>query len=252
MIAARGLSISLADRALIESLEIEIKAGECWAVLGRNGSGKSSLLLAMAGLRWPSAGEVQLRGRSIHRWAPRELAQTVSIVLQDEPPDYWGNTLDYVMLGHFPRSRTAFSEDPALRNKALSLLEELDLAKHATQPYRTLSGGERQRARIAQTFMQDADCLLLDEPLQHLDLKHQLTVMQALARRAVAGGAVLMALHEPAMVSRLCDHVILLYDSGRALHGRIDEMLTLDNLELLYQCRLEPAVRSDIQVFVPR
>ena len=252
MIAARGVSIAVTDRTLIENLEIEINAGECWAVLGRNGSGKSSLLLAMAGLRRLSAGDVQLLGRSIHQWARRELAQTVSIVLQDEPPDYWGNTLDYVLLGRFPRSRIAFSEDPALRREALSLLEELDLTEHAAQPYRTLSGGERQRARIAQTFMQNAECLLLDEPLQHLDLKHQLAVMQALTRRAAAGRAVLMSLHEPAMASRLCDHVILLYDSGRARHGRIHEMLTLDNLELLYQCRLEPAGRSDIQVFVPR
>lgn len=252
MIAARGLSIALADRALIENLDIEIKAGECWAVLGRNGSGKSSLLLAMAGLRRPSAGEVQLRERSIGQWPCRELARTVSIVLQDESADYWGSTLDYVMLGRYPRSGTAYSEDPALRNHARSLLGELDLDAHEAQPYRTLSGGERQRARIAQSLMQDTECLLLDEPLQHLDLKHQLAVMQALARRATAGRAVLMALHEPAMASRLCDHVILLYDSGRALHGRIAEMLTLENLESLYQCRLEPADRSDIQVFVPR
>lgn len=252
MLTARGLSITVADRTLVGDLELEVRRGECWAVLGRNGSGKSSLLLALAGLRRPSAGRVELQERGIGDWPRMELAQRLGIVLQDEPADYWGNALDYVMLGRYPRSRTAYSEDPVLREQALALLEEVDLAAHGIQAYRTLSGGERQRARLAQAFMQDPECLLLDEPLQHLDLKHQLAVMQALARRAAGGRAVLMALHEPAMAARLCDHAVLLYDSGRVLHGRIAEMLTQDNLQLLYQCRLEPASQSDIQVFVPR
>jgi iron complex transport system ATP-binding protein len=100
--------------------------------------------------------------------------------------------------------------------------------------------------------MQDPECLLLDEPLQHLDLKHQLGVVQALARRAAGGRAVLMALHEPAMAARACDSAVLLYDSGRVRQGRIAEMLTQDNLELLYQCRLEPAGGPDARIFVPR
>ena len=252
MLATRSLSIALAGRTLVENLALELNPGECWAVLGRNGSGKSSLLLAMAGLRRPSAGRVELQGRPIDAWPRRELAQRIGILLQDEPADYWGNTLDYVLLGRYPRSRTAYSEDPAAKGEAMALLGEVDLAGHAAQPYRTLSGGERQRARLAQTFMQDPECLLLDEPLQHLDLKHQLDVMRALARRAAGGRAVLMALHEPTMAARLCDRAVLLYDSGRVLHGRITEMLTQDNLELLYQCRLEPAGRPDAQVFVPR
>lgn len=252
MLAALGLSIAVADRLLVGDLALEVKCGECWAVLGRNGSGKSSLLLAMAGLRRPTAGRVELQGRPIGDWPRLELAKRLGIVLQDEPADYWGTALDYVMLGNYPRSRTAYSEDPVPRERALALLGELDLAGHAAQPYRTLSGGERQRARLAQAFMQDPECLLLDEPLQHLDLKHQLAVMQALARRAAGGRAVLMALHEPAMAARLCDRAVLLYDSGRVLHGRIAEMLTQDNLQSLYQCRLEPAGQSDTQVFVPR
>ena len=252
MLATRSLSIAVAGRTLVEDLALEVESGECWAVLGCNGSGKSSLLLAMAGLRQPSAGRVELRGRPIDAWPRRALAQRLGILLQDEPADYWGSTLDYILLGRYPRSRTAYSEDPAARDEALALLEEVDLAVHAPQPYRTLSGGERQRARLAQVFMQDPECLLLDEPLQHLDLKHQLGVMQALARRAAGGRAVLMALHEPAMAARVCDNAVLLYDSGRVRQGRIAEMLTQDNLEQLYQCRLEPAGGPDARIFVPR
>ena len=250
MLAARGLTIAVAARTLISELTFEIPPGECWAVLGRNGAGKSSLLLALAGLRRPAAGHVDLRGRAIDAWPRRELAQQVGILLQDEPADYWGSTLDYVMLGRYPHSRTVYSGDAA--PGAQALLEELDLAAHAAQPFLTLSGGERQRARLAQALMQDTQCLLLDEPLQHLDLKHQLTVMQALERRAAAGRAAIMALHEPGMAARHCKHALLLYDSARVRHGPIDEMLTQDNLESLYQCRLEPAGGPGSRIFVPR
>jgi iron complex transport system ATP-binding protein len=252
MLAARSVDIGVAGRTLVSGLAIEFAAGDCWAVLGRNGSGKSSLLLALAGLRPPAAGRVELQGRPIDAWSRLELAQRLAILLQDEPGDYWGSTLDYVQLGRYPRSRAALGGDAALASEALALLEEFDLGSHAGQPFRTLSGGERQRARLAQTLMQDTACLLLDEPLQHLDLKHQLTVMQALVRRAAGGRAVVMALHEPAMAARHCERAILLYDSGRVRHGRVDEMLTLDNLEALYQCRLEPATGAESRIFLPR
>lgn len=252
MLAVLDLSVAVAGRTLIEGLALRIGRGECWAVLGRNGSGKSSLLLALAGLRRPEAGRVELQDRAIDAWPRRELAQNLGILLQDESADFWGKTLDYVLLGRYPRSRTARDGDPAAQAEALALLEEFDLATRGAQPYRTLSGGERQRARLAQALMQDTACLLLDEPLQHLDLKHQLTVMQALARRAAAGGALVMVLHEPSMAARYCDRALLLYDSARARHGRIDEMLTQENLELLYQCRLEPAGGPGVQAFLPR
>ena len=252
MLAALDLSIAVAGRTLIGGLALQIGRGECWAVLGRNGAGKSSLLLALAGLRRPAAGRVELQGRAIDAWPRLELARNLGILLQDESADYWGCTLDYVLLGRYPRSRAAHGRDPALNAEALALLEEFDLAAHARQAFRTLSGGERQRARLAQVLMQDTECLLLDEPLQHLDLKHQLTAMQALRRRATLGRTLVMAMHEPAMAARHCDRALLLYDSARVRQGRIDEMLTQDHLESLYQCRLEPAGGPGVQVFLPR
>ena len=252
MLAAQDLRIAVPGRTLINGLDLLIGGGERWAVLGRNGSGKSSLLLALAGLRRPAAGRVALQGRAIAAWPRLELARNLGILLQDESADYWGSTLDFVLLGRYPRSRTARAADPDLDAEALALLEEFDLAAHAAQAFRSLSGGERQRARLAQALMQDTECLLLDEPLQHLDLKHQLTAMQALSRRAALGRTLVMALHEPAMAARHCDRALLLYDSAPVRHGPIDAMLTQDNLESLYQCRLDPAGGAGVQVFLPR
>ena len=246
MLEARGLALSAGGRELVRGLDLALAPGECWSLLGRNGAGKTSLILALAGLRRPQSGAIALDGVPLSGMHRRDLARRVSVLLQDEDSDFWGSVLDYVMLGRYPVSRSAFDRDEEGRARARRLLDELDLAGREAQAYRTLSGGERQRARMAQVLVQDADVLLLDEPLQHLDLRHQAQVMRALATRAAQGRAVLAALHEPAHAARHCAFSVLLYDAGRASLGRSSDMLTQANLEALYQCRLEAGAWSPL------
>jgi iron complex transport system ATP-binding protein len=246
MIEARGLGIEVpgvAGRKLLAALSISLGAGDCCALLGRNGSGKSSLIAVLAGLRRPAAGTVEMEGRPLGAWHPRERARALGVLLQDEPGDYWGTTREYVRLGRYPHGdgNAADGAHGSGESHVAEVLEELDLGAHADQRYRSLSGGERQRARIAQLLAQDPRILLLDEPLQHLDLAHQARVMDALAARARRGKCVLMALHEPAMAARHCARAVLLYDSDRIAQGPAKTLLTQQNLESLYRCRLEAA-----------
>jgi len=241
MLNAAALRLSMGGRELVRDLDLSLAPGQCWALLGRNGAGKTSLIHALAGLRAPQAGAVALDGVPLSGIGRRDLARRVAVLLQDEESDFWGSVLDYVMLGRYPRSKSAWGRDEEGLAQARPLLAELDLGDRAAQAYRTLSGGERQRARLAQVLLQDTEVLLLDEPLQHLDLRHQAQVMRALATRASAGRTVLAALHEPGHAARHCGFAVLLYDAGRASLGRSSDMLTQANLEALYQCRLEPA-----------
>ncbi|OGA30258.1 MAG: hypothetical protein A3I01_19975 [Betaproteobacteria bacterium RIFCSPLOWO2_02_FULL_65_24] len=246
MLSTDKLSIDVPGRRLVDGLTMELKEGECCAILGRNGSGKSSLLAALAGLRRPAAGTVTLRGRLLASWPGRERARRLGVLLQDDSADYWGSTLDFVRLGRYPHGGVGPPE------AARALLAELDLAEHAAQRFRTLSGGERQRARIAQLLLQAPQLMLLDEPLQHLDLAHQAQVMALLERRAQAGCAILMVLHEPAVAARHCARAVLLYDAGRVAQGPSNIMLTQEHLETLYQCRLEPAGLPGLFAPLPR
>jgi iron complex transport system ATP-binding protein len=241
MLSASRLTLSAGGAELVRALDLALEPGQCWALLGRNGSGKTSLIHALAGLRPPQAGAVALDGVALRELGRADLARRVALLIQDEVSDFWGSVLDYVMLGRYPRSRSAWGGDPEGLARARHWLAELDLADRAAQSYRTLSGGERQRARLAQVLVQDADVLLLDEPLQHLDLRHQASVMRALASQAEQRKCVLAALHEPGHAARHCDFAVLLYDAGRASLGRSSDMLTQANLEALYRCRLEPA-----------
>jgi iron complex transport system ATP-binding protein len=246
MLEARGLALSAGGRDLVRGLDLSLDRGQCWSLLGRNGAGKTSLILALAGLRPPRSGAIALDGVPLAAIRRSELARRVAVLLQDEESDFWGSVLDYVMLGRYPGSRTAFARDEEGRERARGLLAELDLADRESQAYRTLSGGERQRARVAQVLLQDAKIMLLDEPLQHLDLRHQAQVMRAIAARAAEGRTVLAALHEPGHAARHCGFSVLLYDAGRASLGRSSDMLTQANLEALYRCRLEAGAWSPL------
>jgi iron complex transport system ATP-binding protein len=251
MLTAERLKLAVPGRVLIDGLDLALAPGESWALLGPNGAGKTSLLHALAGLRAPDAGTVRLDGAPLAAVGRRALAQRVGILLQDETESFWGSTLEYAMLGRLAHATGLLGPDAAAEGAARAALAELDLAAHAAQPYRTLSGGERQRARLAQLLVQDPECWLLDEPLAHLDLGHQLAVMETCARLARAGRTVVMALHEPLWAARYCGRALLVYDSGRFRHGPAQDVLTQDHLEALYGCRLAPAAASAAPLFVP-
>jgi len=250
-LAARGLTLRVPGRTLVDTLEVEVKAGERWAVLGPNGAGKSSVLAALAGLRAAAGGAVTLDGRQVSEYGRRDLARHVGILLQDEPESFWGSTLDYVRLGAIARGGTGFTSDPAIDRDARDAIAALDLGTRAAQPYRTLSGGERQRARIAQLLVQAPGYLLLDEPLTHLDLRHQLATLERLVALAHEGRAVVMALHEPWLAARYCDHALLLYDSARFSAGPAETLLRREPLEQLYGCTLEAFAEAGRRLFPP-
>lgn len=232
-----GLAFGYAGRALCEGVTLELAGGQCWAVLGNNGCGKSTLLRTLAGLLPPLAGKVSIEGQALAQQPDRLRARAIGLLLQEEHAAFWGSVLDYVLLGRYPHRHGLFgwsAEDFAAAHAAI---ERVDLRGRVDRPLSMLSGGERQRARLAQMLAQDAAVLLLDEPLQHLDLRHQLDTMSLLRDLATQQGkAVCMVLHDPLLAQRHCDHALLLFDDGRWQAGTREQLLRRDELERLYGC----------------
>jgi iron complex transport system ATP-binding protein len=249
MLEARNLSVSIGGKTVCRDLNFAVQPGQCWGVLGQNGAGKSTLLRTLAGLHAPDAGEVRWGEAEITTMPRRELAQQLGVLLQIEGGEFWGAVQDYVLLGRFPHRRALFgysAEDEAIAQQALAAVELVGLAQ---RPLNQLSGGERQRAAIAQLLAQQAHCLLLDEPLQHLDLRHQaqmMTLFSSLKERAV-----LMVLHDLLWAQRNCDHLLLLFPDGRSLTGPAAELLTREHLEDIYQCRLREVAVEGERCFLP-
>lgn len=258
MLEARNLTVSIGGKTICRDLNLVVQPGECWGVLGQNGAGKSTLLRTLAGLHQPDAGEVLLgsssgeaSGVAIHRIERRELARRLGVLLQSEEGEFWGSVREYVLLGRFPHRRGWFGHSAADEVVAEQALAELGLEMLAQRPLNQLSGGERQRAAIAQLLAQQPQCLLLDEPLQHLDLRHQAQAMALFAAQAEARQAVFMVLHDLLWAQRCCDHLLLLFPDGRALAGEAGALLTRENLEALYQCALREFSVEGERHFVP-
>jgi iron complex transport system ATP-binding protein len=238
ILRAAQLSVAMGARALVSDLDLRVEAGEIWAVLGCNGSGKSTLLHALAGLAPAQSGSVEIAGQPLTAYARRDLGRTVGVLLQREDAEFWGSLAAYVALGRYPHGGAWFGASADDEEIVLSALAAFELDALAAQSFSTLSGGERQRARLAQLWAQRPSLLLLDEPLQHLDLRHQLRTLE-LVRRAVAetGRAALVVLHDLAYATR-CDKVLLLYGNGRYEAGNAAELLQPERLESLYGCAI--------------
>ena len=235
---AEGLTVGVGARALCTDLELTVAPGELWAVLGCNGSGKTTLLHTLAGLAPAAAGRVTVAGKLLEQYARRELGRTLGILLQREDQEFWGSLADYVKLGRYPHARSLFGWTADDEDAAVRALAAFDLAALAGQAYGTLSGGERQRARLAQLWAQDPRIMLLDEPLQHLDLRHQLQTLDRLREATrTAGKAAAIVLHDLTFAGR-CDRVLMLYGDGRYAAGTAAALLQAGRLESLYGCRV--------------
>ncbi len=251
MLQIENLTIRAGARVLVRDLDFTVTAGETWAVLGCNGSGKTTLLHALAGLAPASTGRVTLAGKLLAAYAPRELGRARGILLQREDPEFWGTLRDYVMLGRYPHARSLGGWQAPDEEAAVRAIGAFDLAPLATQSYATLSGGERQRARLAQLWAQEPKLLLLDEPLQHLDLRHQLQTLERV-QDAVrgSGSAALIVLHDLTFAGR-CDRVLMLHGDGCYATGTAAALLQPQRLEELYGCRVRSFGAGPDAHFIP-
>jgi len=252
MLRTDGLRLSFPGRMLVEGLSVEFRPGEMWAVLGRNGSGKSTLLHALAALRRPEAGGIVLDDTALSAVPRRALARRIGVLLQEESREFWGSVRDYVLLGRYPHARSPFGWSAEDERIAEREIEALHLGAFGERAFASLSGGERQRARAAALFAQQTGVFLLDEPLQHLDLPHQVVMLERLSTEARNRGAiVVMALHDLLFAARYCSRFLLLFGDGRFSVGSADQALTADHLGELYGFPLTPVEIGGERLFLP-
>lgn len=251
MLRAENLGIGFPGRTLVDGLSLEFGTGRLWAILGRNGSGKSTLLRTLAGLRPPQAGSVLLDDVALHAIARRDAASRIGVLFQEETAEYWGTVRDYVLLGRHPHADGMFGWSQADEGIAEAELVAQDLHRLGGRAYTTLSGGERQRVRAAALFTQRPRIYLVDEPLQHLDLPHQVALLERLALEARQGALVIMVLHDLMFASRYCGHFLLLHGNGDFDAGPREQVLEAGRLSQVYGFPLEAVEVRGERLFLP-
>ncbi|GAA0510951.1 ABC transporter ATP-binding protein [Saccharopolyspora subtropica] len=235
----RGATLSYGTRTLWSGLDLDVAPGEFVAVLGPNGSGKTSLLRVLLGLQPLTAGTVEIAGAPARRgssrigYIPQQRALEATVMVRGS--DLVGLGLDGHHWGMGLRHRRE------RRRRVAEALRAVEATEYATMPLGLLSGGEQQRLRVAQALVGEPAVLLCDEPLLSLDIAHQRKISRLIAEQARRTGAgVLFVTHEINPVLPLVDRVLYLVD-GRFRIGTPDEVMTSATLSELYRTDVEVA-----------
>ena len=253
MIATHNLTLRIGARALVNDLNWQVGAGQCWSVIGRNGAGKSTLLRTLAGLRDPDAGSIAIGGRKLADWPLAELARERAFLAQARSDAFAYRAIETVLAARHPYHANRYwegSDDYLIAHAALASMEVAELAE---RDVRTLSGGERQRVAIAAMLAQDTPLLLLDEPANALDLAHQVSVMRLLARlcRDQNKTAVMVG-HDLNLAHSVSTHALLLMGDGRWLAGPVAEVMQADILSECLGHPIEIILHGKRSIFIPR
>lgn len=233
MITVHGVTKRYGQQTVVDNVTLTIPRGGVTALIGPNGAGKSTLLSIMSRLTHADEGHVELDGQDVHKTSSEQLARRLSILRQDNHLDARLTVEDLVAFGRYPYSKGRLGEDDRAHvEQALSYME--------LQPFRhrfldQLSGGQRQRAFVAMVLCQDTDYVLLDEPLNNLDMRHSISMMQLLHRIAnELGKTVVVVLHDINFASWYADSIVAMRDGRVIYHAGPDEVITPQSLLAVY------------------
>jgi iron complex transport system ATP-binding protein len=236
LLEARNLSCGYDDRPVLQGLDFALTQGEFAGVIGPNGAGKTTLVRVLSGYLSLTAGAVRFNGISRHILRPKERAATIAVVSQasDTVPPY--TVQEFVLLGRIPHwPRFQFLED---RRDRLIVQQAIELTgiRHLRQRrMHELSGGELQLVQVARALAQQPQLLLLDEPTAHLDMGHQVQVMDLLTRlNRERSLTVLAVLHDLNLAGVYCDRLLLLHDGRLCRDGSPEDVLKEDILSKVY------------------
>lgn len=233
MIQVRELSKFYGKKVVVEKVNVNIHRGKITSFIGPNGAGKSTLLSMVSRLLDADTGEVLVDKDNVKKMKSNEFSKRVSILKQSNFMNVRLTIRELVSFGRFPHSRGRLTaEDIGIVDQAM---EYMDLMGMQHDYLDELSGGQRQRAFIAMVIAQDTDYILLDEPLNSLDMKHSVQIMKIL-RRLVddLGKTVVIVLHDINFASVYSDRIVALKEGRVVKDGPTDEIITSDALKEIY------------------
>ena len=223
------------DPYVLSDLSLEIPAGKVTAILGPNGTGKTTLLHIMLGLLKPIMGEVKVAGKAHREYSKRDLSQMIGLVPQFESIPFNFSVFEYVLLGRSPYLRPL--QLPGTRDLQISedALKAAGIIHLQEKPVTEISGGERQLVHISRVLSQQTRILLLDEPTAHLDLENQNRILTLLRSMTTQGITTVLTTHDPNAAIFAADHFVLMSQGNIVAQGDLHQVITPDNLTRIYR-----------------
>lgn len=238
MIQVKNVSKKYGNMLVVDGVDVKFTPGGVTSIIGPNGAGKSTLLSMIARLLPMSGGQVFVEELNVATSPSDQLAKHISILKQDNEVATRLTVHDLVSFGRYPHSKGHLTQTDKVHVK--DALAHLNLTDLSNRYLDELSGGQRQRAYVAMVLCQDTDYLLLDEPLNNLDMRHAVSMMK-LVRRAASefGKTVLVVLHDINFASCYSDNILVMRDGKLAHHGPPAQVITPQIMREIYDIDIQ-------------
>ncbi|ADU28674.1 ABC transporter ATP-binding protein [Evansella cellulosilytica] len=238
MVVVKGVSKKYGNKNVVEDISVEIEKGTITSFIGPNGAGKSTLISMISRLIAKDCGLISIDDKELSECKSEELAKKISILKQSNHLNIRLTVRDLVAFGRFPYCKGNLTkEDKEHVDQAIDYMELRDMQHKFLDQ---LSGGQRQRAFIAMVIAQDTEYVLLDEPLNNLDMKHSVQIMHVL-RRLVdeLGKTVVIVIHDINFASCYSDHIVALKDGKVVKKGTTPEIINPEVLKEIYDMDIQ-------------
>lgn len=237
MIEIKGVSKAYNERLVVNDVNLTLPAKGITSIIGPNGAGKSTLLTMISRLTPMDKGEISVGGLDIIKTPSDELARRLSILRQENVLTSRLTVRELVTFGRYPHSKGR----PTLQDKQFvdSAIRYLGLEELQDRFLDQLSGGQRQRAFVAMVICQDTDYVLLDEPLNNLDMNHSVSMMKQLRRAAdELGKTIVIVVHDINFASCYSDTIVAMRDGVVIAKGTPSEIIETDCLKSIYDMEI--------------
>lgn len=237
---AESVTAGYGAQPILNGLDLSVERGEFLTVVGPNGSGKSTLVRTLTRALTPMAGRVLLDGRDLRKMRPRELARLLAVVAQETAVGFDFTVEEVVSLGRTPHLAPFRGETPRDRTVIEGAMRQTNTFHLADRLITRLSGGERQRVMVARALAQEPQLLILDEPTAHLDIAHQIELLD-LARRLnrEVGLTVVAVLHDLNLAALYADRFFMMKEGRCWAEGGPADVLTEANVLAVYGSRVK-------------
>ncbi|MBM6618928.1 ABC transporter ATP-binding protein [Bacillus suaedaesalsae] len=238
MVEVKNVSKQYGNKRVVENVSIQIEKGKITSFIGPNGAGKSTLLSMISRLLSKDTGEILIDGKEVGEYKSNDLAKKISILKQTNHINIRLTIRDLVSFGRFPYSQGRLKKEDMEQIDAAIQYMELEDMQHKFLDQ--LSGGQRQRAYIAMVIAQNTEYILLDEPLNNLDMKHSVQIMKVLRRMVdELGKTIVIVLHDINFASSYSDYIVALKDGKVVQEGVTDKIIDSIVLKDVYDMDID-------------
>ena len=228
------LCFSFGETRLFQNLNLSFPAGSISAILGPNGTGKTSLLHLLLGWLRPDDGKIWIGDDDLRTLSPRQRGQTISLLPQKENLSFEYTVNEYILLGRAPYLGPLQQPTAKDKNTAANALKRVGGSHLSQRRIPNLSGGETQVCLMARSLTQEPEILLLDEPTNHLDLGRKREMINLMQTYKRLEKTVIFTTHDPELAARIADHLVLISPERDILSGTFTELFTEKNLSSIY------------------